>query len=140
MFKRRFRVSPVVIMVLLIWSIIVVPAQATTNAHPLLFDNDLKPITIGPDHSVVVSGDGSVWQWGEKLLLGLQPGTVGQDIYQETPIEVPGLQNVQSVFSGFPDGNFALKTMEPYGLGALTLEVHWELVQLMILLLPSHSK
>lgn len=106
--KKYAKLLSIVMTVSVMLSLIAIPAQAGNSASPLILEPNDTSMVINPTHAVAMSSNGTLWQWGEKDSLGLD-ATVGEDIYQNTPIQVPDLQNVKSLLTGFYSDNFALK-------------------------------
>jgi alpha-tubulin suppressor-like RCC1 family protein len=58
---------------------------------------DIKAISAGSDHSIILRSDGTVWTWGDNSYGQLGDGT---NTPSETPLQVQNLNDVQAVVAG----------------------------------------
>ncbi|MCT4597260.1 MAG: hypothetical protein N4A50_05205 [Vallitalea sp.] len=60
---------------------------------------DYKTIIASGSHSIALKNDGTVWAWGDNTHGQLGDGTNASNV--STPLQVPGLKNVNKIFSNY---------------------------------------
>ncbi|MGZ4135905.1 MAG: S-layer homology domain-containing protein, partial [Tumebacillaceae bacterium] len=77
------------------------PVQVKDPADPTGFLTGVKQVALG-GASFALKQDGTVWQWGNRVLGGVDPSTLN---LSQRPVQVPNLTHVVAI----TPGNFALK-------------------------------
>ena len=81
--------------------------DTTTAVEVIGLTGRVTSIACGFNHSLAVMSDGSVWAWGDNGSGAL--GTKTQDVFQNTPVRVAGLDGGVIAVAGGTDQSLALK-------------------------------
>lgn len=71
---------------------------ASWKPGPVAGLTNVKQVALGDMHFLALKDDGTVWAWGSNFMGQIGPNFQG--IFAETPVQVPGLVNIEQVAAG----------------------------------------